>query len=230
MVFGFHGLAFFEGDTLRVLDVLLGQAEPAGRLPVTLPLRIEHTPAFGAFPGANSRVAYTEGVLSGYRWYDTRVLPTRYPFGHGGSYTSFAWGEPTVVQDGDDVVVEVPVTNTGDRPGAEVVQAYVEPPPSRLPRPRRELRAFAKVRPDPGETVTARLVLPPRAFASSTSRSTASCRPSPSSRPSWGSPARRSARPSAPSRKKGSSEGHGGPGPSSPTAHASRTTSTPTSA
>lgn len=159
--------AWFGGQEMAdaVTDVLLGEAEPAGRLPVTLPLRIEHTPAHGAFPGANHRVAYTEGVLSGYRWYDTRALPTRYPFGHGGSYTTFSWGDPTVTDDGDDVVVEVTVTNTGDRPGAEVVQAYVEPPPSRLPRARRELRAFAKLRLAPGERGVARLVLPPRAFA-----------------------------------------------------------------
>ena len=159
--------AWFGGQEMAdaVVDVLLGEAEPAGRLPVTLPLRIEHTPAFGAFPGANHRVAYDERLLVGYRWYDTRALPVRYPFGHGGSYTSFTWGEPTVRREGDDVVVEVAVTNTGTRAGADVVQAYVEPPPARLPRPRRELRAFAKVRPGPGETVVARLVLPPRAFS-----------------------------------------------------------------
>ena len=159
--------AWFGGQEMAeaVTDVLLGDAEPAGRLPVTLPLRIEHTPAYGAFPGANAHVPYAEGVLSGYRWYDTRALPTRFPFGHGGSYTTFSWGEPTVRREGDDVVLEVAVTNTGRRPGAEVVQAYVEPPPSRLFRPRRELRAFAKVRPAPGETDVARLVLPPRAFA-----------------------------------------------------------------
>lgn len=160
--------AWFGGQEMAeaVVDVLLGEAEPAGRLPMTIPLRIEHTPAYGAFPGANHRVSYDERLLMGYRWYDTRALPVRYPFGHGGSYTSFSWGEPTVVREGDDVVVEIAVTNTGDRTGAEVVQAYVEPPPARLPRPRRALRAFAKVRPAPGETVVARLVLSPRAFSS----------------------------------------------------------------
>lgn len=159
--------AWFGGQEMAdaVTDVLLGEAEPAGRLPVTLPMRVEHTPAFGAFPGANHRVAYTEGVLSGYRWYDTRALPTRFPFGHGGSYTTFSWGAGAISREGDDVVVEVVVTNTGDRAGAEVVQAYVEPPPSRLPRPRRELRAFAKAWLTPGESTTVRLVLPPRAFA-----------------------------------------------------------------
>lgn len=159
--------AWFGGQEMAdaVTDVLLGDAEPAGRLPVTIPLRVEHTPAFGAFPGDNSRVAYREGLLMGYRWYDSRALPTRFPFGHGGSYTTFTWGDPVVTQDGEAHVVEVPVTNTGGRRGAEVVQAYVEPPPARLFRPRRELRAFAKVWAEPGETVTARMVLEPRAFA-----------------------------------------------------------------
>lgn len=159
---------WFGGQELSqaLVDVLLGQAEPAGRLPVTLPLRLEHTPAFGAFPGSNHRVAYSEGLLVGYRWYDTRALPTHYPFGHGGSYTSFAWGEPTVTPTGEGCFdVQVPVTNTGSRRGAEVVQAYVEPPPGTLFRPRRELRAFAKVWADPGETVVADLVLEPRSFA-----------------------------------------------------------------
>ncbi|MDX6197828.1 MAG: beta-glucosidase [Actinomycetota bacterium] len=159
--------AWFGGQEMAeaLTDVLLGTAEPAGRLPVTLPQRIEHTPAYGAFPGSNSHIAYAEGLLVGYRWYDTRRLPTRFPFGHGGSYTTFSWGTPLLSVSGDAHVVEVPVTNTGARRGAEVVQAYVEPPPARMFRPRRELRAFAKVWLEPGETAVARLELGPRAFA-----------------------------------------------------------------
>jgi beta-glucosidase len=160
--------AWFGGQEMSeaLVDVLLGEVEPAGRLPVTLPLRIEHTPAYGAFPGSNHRVAYSEGLLTGYRWYDTRRLPTRYPFGHGGSYTTFTWGSPVVRATGErEVVVDVPVTNTGGRRGAEVVQLYVEPPPSVLFRPRRELRAFSKLWLDPGESATATLTVPPRGFA-----------------------------------------------------------------
>ena len=86
----------------------------------------------------------------GYRWYDARSLPVRFPFGHGLSYATFEIGAPRV--SADDVLprlgtltVEVDVTNTSDRAGSEVVQLYVEPPPSELVRPPRELRAFAKV-------------------------------------------------------------------------------------
>ena len=75
-------------------DVVLGDAEPGGRLPTTLPVLLEHNPSFGNFPGENGEVRYGEGVLVGYRWYDARQLPTRFPFGHGLSYTSFAFGEP----------------------------------------------------------------------------------------------------------------------------------------
>lgn len=150
-----------EEAAAAVADVLLGDAEPAGRLPVTWPLRLEHGPAYGSLPGDGDRVAYAEGLLSGYRWYDSRHLPTRFPFGHGGSYTTFTWGEPSVA----GTTVEVSVTNTGSRRGAEVVQAYVSPPPGPLFRPRRELKAFAKLWLDPGETGVARLVLDDRAFA-----------------------------------------------------------------
>lgn len=150
-----------EEAAAAIADVLLGDAEPAGRLPVSWPLRIEHTPSYGAFPGDGDEVAYAEGLLSGYRWYDSRHLPPRFPFGHGGSFTTFAWGEPVLT----GTTVEVPVTNTGTRRGAEVVQAYVCPPEGPLFRPRRELKGFAKVWLDPGETGIARIALDDRSFA-----------------------------------------------------------------
>jgi beta-glucosidase len=150
-------------------DVLFGRAEPSGRLPVTLPERIEHTPAFGSFPGENDVTTYREGLLVGYRWYDTRHLPVRFPFGHGGSYTTFSWGagrlsSPTFAP-GERVTVVVPITNTGSRRGSEVVQVYVRPTATRLERPRTELRGFAKVELDPGETREIELALTDRAFA-----------------------------------------------------------------
>lgn len=146
-------------------DVLFGEAEPAGRLPVTMPLRIEHTPAFGAFPGENHHVSYAEDLLVGYRWYDSRYLPVAFPFGHGGSYTSFSWSEPRVVGSGVELTVEVEVTNTGQRRGAEVVQLYIEPPTGPLFRPQRELKGFAKLWLEPGQTATASILLDQRSFA-----------------------------------------------------------------
>jgi beta-glucosidase len=166
---------WFGGQEMAggLADVLLGDAEPAGRLPMTLPERLEHNPSFGNFPGESGRVRYGEGVLVGYRWYEARHLPTRYPFGHGGSYTRFAIGEPTVsapsttaaaLTAGERLVVTVPITNTGDRRGAEVVQCYVASRAPRVMRPPKELAGFAKVRLDPGETTTVRIELDGRAF------------------------------------------------------------------
>jgi beta-glucosidase len=150
-------------------DVLLGRAEPAGRLPTTVPLRLEHNPSHGNFPGEGGHVRYGEGVLVGYRWYEARRLPVRYPFGHGGSYTTWELGpasttSPTFAT-GDRLAVSVPVTNTGDRRGAQVVQCYVAPPRGRVVRPPKELAAFAKVWLDAGESTTVELTLDDRAFA-----------------------------------------------------------------
>ena len=149
--------------------VLLGDAEPAGRLPTTIPVRLEHNPSFGNFPGENGHVRYGEGVLVGYRWYEARHLPVRFPFGHGGSYTTFRIDEPLAsaltVDAGDEVTLRVPVTNTGERRGAEVVQCYVAAPSGDVVRPPQELAAFGKVWLDPGQTAVVELTLDERAFA-----------------------------------------------------------------
>ena len=83
--------AWFGGQEMAnaLVDILTGDAEPGGRLSVTIPVRLEHSPSFGNFPGENGEHWYGEGVLVGYRWYDTRHLPVRFPFGHGLSYTTF---------------------------------------------------------------------------------------------------------------------------------------------
>ncbi|EWS80420.1 beta-glucosidase [Brachybacterium phenoliresistens] len=134
-------------------DVLLGAVNPSGRLAETIPLRLEDTPAFGNFPGEHGHVRYGEGLLVGYRWYDAKDLAVRYPFGHGLSYTSFAYGEATAaLTAAGDIAVTVPVTNTGDRAGREVVQLYTALPGSSVQRPPRELKAFASVELAPGET------------------------------------------------------------------------------
>jgi beta-glucosidase len=161
----FGGQEMAEG----LVDVLLGEAEPGGRLPTTFPERLEHNPSFGNFPAENGRIAYGEGVLMGYRWYDARHLPVCFPFGHGLSYTHFEIGEPalssTTFTPGDTLLVDVPVTNTGDRRGSEVVQVYVGSLAPLLSRPPKELKGFAKVTLDAGESTTVRVELGDRAFA-----------------------------------------------------------------
>jgi len=162
---------WFGGQEMAeaLVDVLLGVAEPSGRLPHTIPMRVEHNPSYGRFPAENGRLLYGEGLLVGHRWYEARHLPVRYPFGHGLSYTTFEIGPPspaiTSIERGGDVQVTVPITNTGTRTGSEVVQCYVEAVDPRLARPPRELKAFAKVTLHPGETRNVRLHLAARAFA-----------------------------------------------------------------
>ena len=137
-----------------VADVLTGTVAPSGRLTETLPLRLEDTPAFGNFPGELGHVRYGEGVLVGYRWYDARKVDVAYPFGHGLTYTTFAFDDATAQVSGSGadarVRVSVRVTNTGALAGAEVVQVYVGDPQAQVQRPERELKAFAKVHLEPG--------------------------------------------------------------------------------
>jgi len=149
-------------------DLLLGAANPSGRLAETLPLRLEDTPSYLNFPGEAGHVRYGEGVFVGYRGYDTLDREVSYPFGHGLSYTSFSYADLTTNltgrhQDGDLVVnVTCRVTNTGDRHGSEVVQLYVRDPQASVARPVRELKAFVKVELDPGESAAVDFVLTPR--------------------------------------------------------------------
>jgi len=165
---------WFGGQEMAggLADVLTGAADPGGRLSMTFPERLEHNPSFGNFPGEDGEVRYGEGLLVGYRWYETRQVPTLFSFGHGLSYSSFEIGRPESADAlswsaGDVLRLQVPVTNTGDRRGSEVVQAYVAPPstPSTHVRPARELRAFAKVTLDPGEATSVELALDNRSFA-----------------------------------------------------------------
>jgi beta-glucosidase len=162
---------WFGGQEMAdaMVDVLLGDADPGGRLPTTIPEAVEHNPSFGNFPAENGRIVYGERLLVGYRWYDARQLRVRFPFGHGLSYTTFELGPPSCSSNrfvpGGTLSVEVPVTNTGDRRGSEVVQLYVAPIRPLLSRPPKELKAFAKVELDPGETTTVRFELGDRAFA-----------------------------------------------------------------
>lgn len=152
-----------------IADVLFGVVNPSGRLAETFPHRLADTPAYLNHPGEQDVVRYGEGMYIGYRWYDAREMPVLFPFGHGLSYTTFAYGTPrvseTVVRDVDGVTIEVDVTNTGAAAGADVVQVYVADRTASLARPRKELKGFAKVEVGPGETKTVRIPLGFRAFA-----------------------------------------------------------------
>jgi beta-glucosidase len=163
------GYAWLPGQAMgaALADVLLGQAEPAGRLPVTIPAAEADCPVLHAVPDAG-RLEYREGLLVGYRGYDRAGTRPRFPFGHGLGYTTWAYesaaADTPVVVPGEDLGVTVVLRNTGPRAGREVVQAYLEPPSGGPRRPVRVLAAFAAVTAAPGEHAEARLTVPARAF------------------------------------------------------------------
>jgi beta-glucosidase len=159
-------LAWYPGQegAAAIVDVLTGAAEPGGRMPTTWARAERDTPSFLHYPGEAGVVRYGEELHVGHRWYDARGIEPLIPFGHGGSYTTFEWGDPVVSGEGTDRIVEVPVTNVGDRAGSDVVQVYVRAPVGPVRRPPKQLAGFAKVRLGPGETATARLELGRPAF------------------------------------------------------------------
>ncbi|QGN34612.1 glycoside hydrolase family 3 C-terminal domain-containing protein [Microlunatus sp. Gsoil 973] len=154
-----------------VAELLLGRANPSGKLAETIPIRLQDNSSYLNFPGGDGIVRYGEGIFIGYRGYDRSEQEVSFPFGHGLSYTSFQISEPSAVVQGSvesgDLIVTITatVTNTGRRGGAEVVQAYVGDPLSIVPRPVRELKAFARVELQPGESADVAMTLDERAFA-----------------------------------------------------------------
>lgn len=145
-------------------DVLTGAVNPSGKLPMTFPTSLDNVGAhaLNAYPGvkrADSNIydlEYKEGLLVGYRWHDAKKAKPLFAFGHGLSYTDFTYGKASIDKkemsaDGT-VTVTVPVTNSGDRAGAEIVQLYVSDPKCSVMRPVKELKGFKKVFLQPGET------------------------------------------------------------------------------
>jgi beta-glucosidase len=141
------------GDGLA--DVLTGESEPSGRLPVTFPRRIEDTPAFLSHPGEGGTARYDEHLFFGHRWYDARGIEPLFPFGHGLGWSTVEYAGAALV----DGAVEVDVTNTGTRATTETVQVYVQLPDADRRRPLRQLAGFAKVTVEPGRTARARVML-----------------------------------------------------------------------
>ncbi|HSN76892.1 MAG TPA: glycoside hydrolase family 3 C-terminal domain-containing protein, partial [Anaerolineae bacterium] len=152
-----------------IADILFGVTNPSGKLAETFPLRLADTPASINYPGEAGQVRYGEGIFIGYRYYDAREQPVLFPFGHGLSYTTFAYSAPRVssatFRDVDGVAVSVDVTNTGPVAGKEIVQVYVHDCQASVARPPKELKGFAKVALQPGETKTVLMPLDFRSFA-----------------------------------------------------------------
>ena len=163
--------AYLGGQAVggAVCDILFGRVNPSAKLPETFPLKLEDNPSYLYYLGEGDVVEYREGIFVGYRYYDKKKMDVRFPFGHGLSYTAFAYSNLTVdkeqMKDTDTLRVTVDVTNTGAVAGKEVVQLYVADKESTVIRPVKELRDFAKVDLQPGETKTVAFTLDKRAFA-----------------------------------------------------------------
>jgi beta-glucosidase len=138
-------------------DVLFGDINPSGKLPFTFPVKLEDSPAhaMNAYPGDDDlNEVYSEGILVGYRWFDTRNVEPQFAFGHGLSYTNFTYSglqvSPEMKADGQ-AKISLKVKNSGDRAGAEVVQLYIHDVEASVMRPVNELKGFKKVFLQPGE-------------------------------------------------------------------------------
>lgn len=146
-----------EGGT-AVAEILFGVVNPSGKLPVSIEKQWEDNPTFNSYydPNLDKHVFYSEGLLMGYRYYDTQGVEPLFPFGHGLSYTTFEYTDlditPATTSDPNAVRVSFDVTNTGSVGGEEVAQLYIHQPESRLMRPYKELKGFSKVYLSPGET------------------------------------------------------------------------------
>ena len=149
-------------------DILLGKINPSGKLPFTFPASLNESPAHSngdeAYPGTNHEVVYKEGILVGYRWYDTKNIEPLYPFGYGLSYTNFEYfsiyTNKKSYSSGETITVTVNVKNTGKYAGKETIQLYVAKPDSKVDRPEKELKAFKKVWMDKGQIGTVNITIP----------------------------------------------------------------------
>lgn len=163
--------AYLGGEAVgqAVVDILYGDENPSGKLAETFPLRLEDNPSYLFYYGEEDRVEYREGIFVGYRYYDKKKMPVLFPFGHGLSYTQFAYSDLVLdkqsMKDTETLTVSLKVKNVGSRAGRETVQLYVGDEESTVIRPVRELRGFEKVDLDPGEEKTVTFVLSKRAFA-----------------------------------------------------------------
>ena len=149
--------------------ILFGDVNPSGKLAETFPLRLEDNPTYPYYGREGEDAVYREGVLVGYRYYDTKHMDVLFPFGHGLSYTEFEYSDLELsaekMKDTDTLQVSVIVKNTGNRAGKEVVQLYVAPKDPEFVRPEKELRAFEKISLEPGESRKVAFTLGKRAFA-----------------------------------------------------------------
>ena len=154
---------------LATVRVLYGETNPSGKLPETFPLQLEDNPSYLSYGGEGDVAEYREGVFVGYRYYDFKKAAVLFPFGHGLSYTDFAYSNlrlsADTITDQDILTATVTVKNIGDRAGKAVIQLYISDKNSSVFRPVRELKGFEKIYLQPGEEKDVSFSLDKRAFA-----------------------------------------------------------------
>lgn len=155
-----HGYLGGQAGATAMMEVLTGKVNPSGKLAETFPIRYYETPAYDYFPGKERNVEYREGLFIGYRYYDTADVPVLFPFGYGLSYTTFTYSDLHV--NGNEVTFNI--KNTGLLAGAEVAQLYVAAKTSKIFRAKKELKGFAKVFLQPGESKEVVITLDDKAF------------------------------------------------------------------
>ena len=164
-----------SGNSLA--DVIFGHVNPSGKLPMTFPVRLDDVGAHavGEYPGTKRAdsdivdIRYNEGVMVGYRWFDTKKIRPLFAFGHGLSYTTFGYGklsaDTSKIGPDGAMTLSVDVTNTGSRAGAETVQLYISDTKASVKRPAKELKNFAKIYLEPGQTKTVTFTVRPSDLA-----------------------------------------------------------------
>jgi beta-glucosidase len=155
-----HGYLGGQAGAAAMARALAGKVNPSGHLAETWPLCLEDTPTAGNFPATGFTAEHREGIYIGYRYYETANLPVRYPFGHGLSYTSFAYSDLQA----DGQKVSFTLTNTGKMAGAEVAQVYITCRTGKVLRAKKELKGFQKVYLEPGESHRVTISLDDKAF------------------------------------------------------------------
>jgi beta-glucosidase len=152
-------------------DVLIGKINPSGKLPFTFPAELKDSPAHAldAYPGENLKVDYKEGILVGYRWFDTKKIEPLYCFGYGLSYTDFQYSglktAKITYKPAESIMAMVKVKNTGKYAGKETVQLYISKTGSTVERAEKELKAFKKIMVAPGATANVTLSIPVKDLA-----------------------------------------------------------------
>ena len=156
-----HGYLGGQAGALAMAKLLIGEANPCGKLSETVPLRYEDVSSAPYYPGMEATSEYREGLYVGYRYFDTAKREAKYPFGHGLSYTEFAYSDLTVTED----AVHFTVHNIGSVYGEEIAQLYIHAATNGMFRPEQELKGFAKVSLEPGEEKQVTISLNDRSFA-----------------------------------------------------------------